>query len=104
MTDTELCGPPRSVSFEQSSRINDADRARNYSTSRSRGVSAAVVERDYILAHIVAQLHLVVLEDEGRLVFKGGTALRLVHIGDYRYSADLDFTLINGASTIAMQP
>jgi predicted nucleotidyltransferase component of viral defense system len=61
------------------------------------GVDAAVVERDYVLAHIVAQLHRLQLADGGCLVFKGGTALRLVHIGDYRYSADLDFTLINGS-------
>jgi predicted nucleotidyltransferase component of viral defense system len=61
------------------------------------GVDAAVVERDYVLAHIVAQLHRLKLADGGRLVFKGGTALRLVHIGAYRYSADLDFTLIDGS-------
>lgn len=60
------------------------------------GVDAAVVERDYILAHIVAQMHRAKPADGGRLVFKGGTALRLVHIGDYRYSADLDFTVIGG--------
>jgi predicted nucleotidyltransferase component of viral defense system len=59
------------------------------------GVDAAVVERDYVLTHIVAQLHRLQLANGGRLVFKGGTALRLVHIGDYRYSADLDFTLID---------
>ena len=28
------------------------------------------------------------------LVFKGGTALRLCHFDDYRYSADLDFSLV----------
>jgi predicted nucleotidyltransferase component of viral defense system len=28
------------------------------------------------------------------MVFKGGTALRLCHFESYRYSADLDFTLI----------
>ncbi|HVB01384.1 MAG TPA: nucleotidyl transferase AbiEii/AbiGii toxin family protein [Acidimicrobiales bacterium] len=69
------------------------------------GVGAAVVERDYVLAHIVAQLHRLQLPDGSHLVFKGGTALRLVHIGNYRYSADLDFTLINGsvvAATAAM--
>lgn len=59
-------------------------------------VDAAVVERDYVLAHIVAQLHRASLPGEGRLVFKGGTALRLVHVGEYRYSADLDFTVLNG--------
>jgi uncharacterized protein len=29
-------------------------------------------------------------------VFKGGTALRLCYFEDYRYSADLDFSLIGG--------
>jgi len=70
------------------------------------GVDAAVVERDYVLAHVVAQLHLLRLDDGGRLVFKGGTSLRLVHIGDYRYSADLDFTVINSSpagATAAMR-
>ena len=58
------------------------------------GVDAAIVERDYILAHVVAQLHRATPKDGGTLVFKGGTALRFIHIGDYRYSADLDFTVI----------
>lgn len=30
------------------------------------------------------------------LVFKGGTALRLCHLGDFRYSADLDFSMVEG--------
>jgi predicted nucleotidyltransferase component of viral defense system len=62
------------------------------------GVDAAVVERDYILAHVVAQLNRAVPQDGGRLVFKGGTALRFVHIAEYRYSADLDFTVIKGSA------
>ena len=62
------------------------------------GVDAAVVERDYILARVVAQLHRATPEDGGRLVFKGGTALRFVHFGEYRYSADLDFTVIDGSA------
>jgi predicted nucleotidyltransferase component of viral defense system len=66
------------------------------------GVDAAVVERDYVLAHIVAHLHRATPSDGGRLVFKGGTALRLVHIGDYRYSADLDFTIIGGCVNAAI--
>jgi predicted nucleotidyltransferase component of viral defense system len=60
------------------------------------GVDAGVVERDYVLAHVVAQLHRARPADGGRLVFKGGTALRFVHIADYRYSADLDFTVVGG--------
>lgn len=60
------------------------------------GVDAAVVERDYVLAHVVAQLHRAGSTDGGRLIFKGGTALRLVHVGKYRYSADLDLTVLDG--------
>jgi predicted nucleotidyltransferase component of viral defense system len=60
------------------------------------GVDAAIAERDYVLAHIVSQLHFARPMDGGRLVFKGGTALRLVHMRDYRYSADLDFTIVGG--------
>ena len=70
------------------------------------GVDALVAERDYVLAHIVAQLHRAAPTDGGQLVFKGGTALRLVYIGEYRYSADLDFTIIDGsarAATAAMK-
>lgn len=65
------------------------------------GVDASVAERDYVLAHIVAQLHRAKPTDGGQLVFKGGTALRLVHIDDYRYSADLDFTIIGGSARAA---
>lgn len=65
------------------------------------GVDGAVVERDYVLTHIVAQLHRATMEGAARLVFKGGTALRLVHLGDYRYSADLDFTILGGNPSVA---
>jgi len=60
------------------------------------GVDALVAERDYILAHIISQLHRADPADGGSLVFKGGTALRFVHIRDYRYSADLDFSVTDG--------
>jgi predicted nucleotidyltransferase component of viral defense system len=55
------------------------------------GVSAPVVERDYVLTHVVEGLALAP-SHEG-LVFKGGTALRLCFFNDFRYSADLDFSL-----------
>jgi predicted nucleotidyltransferase component of viral defense system len=61
------------------------------------GVDALVAERDYVLAHIIAQLHHAAPSDGGRLVFKGGTALRFVYVRDYRYSADLDFSVVDGA-------
>ena len=46
------------------------------------GVDARVVERDYVLAHIVALISSNDLEK--RLIFKGGTSLRLLHFDDYR--------------------
>jgi len=64
------------------------------------GVDSLVAERDYVLSHIVAQLHRA-KPAGGQLIFKGGTALRLVHIGDYRYSADLDFTIIGASASVA---
>jgi predicted nucleotidyltransferase component of viral defense system len=67
------------------------------------GVDAGVVERDYVLAHVVAQLHMAKLAAGGRLVFKGGTALRFLHVRGYRYSADLDFTVVEGSQGDAMK-
>lgn len=58
------------------------------------GVPATTVERDYVLAHLVAGL--AKLNIDHGLVFKGGTALRLCFFENYRYSADLDFSLTHG--------
>lgn len=58
-------------------------------------VPAVTVERDYVLAHVIVGV--ASLGDVTGLVFKGGTALRLCHIDDYRYSADLDFSLVSGS-------
>lgn len=57
-------------------------------------LSAPAVERDYVLAHVLAAIS--ERDRQARVVFKGGTALRLCHFEDYRYSADLDFSLIGG--------
>jgi predicted nucleotidyltransferase component of viral defense system len=63
------------------------------------GVDARVVERDYVLAHVVA---LISSHDaEARLVFKGGTSLRLLHFDEYRYSADLDYSVVMGTEAEA---
>ena len=58
------------------------------------GVPASTVERDYVLAHCLVAVSR--LPEAGSLVFKGGTALRMCYFDDYRYSADLDFSLIGG--------
>lgn len=55
------------------------------------GVPTPTVERDYVLAHVVASLAVDPQSDS--LVLKGGTALRLCYFEDYRYSADLDLSV-----------
>lgn len=55
-------------------------------------VQESTIERDYCLAwllNVLAQHPLL----SSALAFKGGTALRRVHFGEYRFSEDLDFTL-----------
>jgi predicted nucleotidyltransferase component of viral defense system len=65
------------------------------------GVDARVVERDYVLAHVVA---LISAQDAaGTLVFKGGTSLRLLHFDEYRYSADLDYSVVDGSEAKARE-
>lgn len=58
-------------------------------------VSAQTIERDYVLVHMCAEIG---ARNEPRLVFKGGTFLRLCCFENYRYSADLDFSAIEGLS------
>ena len=57
-----------------------------------RRIPEAVLERDYCLAWFLVGLSRSPLRDI--LVFKGGTALKRCYIGDYRFSEDLDFTLV----------
>lgn len=58
-------------------------------------VDAQTVERDYILAHVAIEIS---AGGGEQMILKGGTSLRLVHYENYRYSADLDYSLI-GIST-----
>lgn len=57
-----------------------------------RRVVEAVLERDYCLAWFLVGLSRSPLREA--LVFKGGTALKRCYFGDYRFSEDLDFTLV----------
>lgn len=56
-----------------------------------RRIPEAVLERDYCLAWFLIGLSQSKLKD--LLIFKGGTALKRCHFGEYRFSEDLDFTL-----------
>jgi uncharacterized protein len=66
--------------------------------ARAVGVRDQQIEKDYILSWILKgiaqheQLSKV-------MVFKGGTALKKTYFEDYRFSEDLDFTLINNENS-----
>ena len=62
--------------------------------AREAGVRDQQIEKDYILSWIlkgIAQHE----QLSKTIVFKGGTVLKKIYFEDYRFSEDLDFTLIN---------
>ena len=56
--------------------------------ARYNGVPESTVERDYAQSWLLKHLQLM------PMVFKGGTAIRKAYIEGYRFSDDLDFTLL----------
>jgi predicted nucleotidyltransferase component of viral defense system len=60
--------------------------------ANSEGVRQQQVEKDYIISWIIWGIYKNDLLKEA-LIFKGGTCIKKIHIEDYRYSEDLDFTL-----------
>jgi hypothetical protein len=64
---------------------------RLYKEHGGRRIPEAVLDRDYCLAWFLIGLSQSKLKD--LLIFKGGTALKRCHFGEYRFSEDLDFTL-----------
>lgn len=60
----------------------------------SLGVDPQVIDHDYVLGCF---LHYLSLEDEVQKswVFKGGTSLAKCHFPEYRFSEDLDFTVLS---------
>ena len=61
--------------------------------ARAVGVRDQQIEKDYILSWILqgVAMH---KELSNTIVFKGGTVLKKVYFKDYRFSEDLDFTLL----------
>ena len=66
-----------------------------------RRIPDSVLERDYCIAWFLVGLSRVPLRN--KLAFKGGTALRRCHFPDYRFSEDLDFTLLTPLSFQLLQ-
>jgi len=56
-------------------------------------VSDCTIEKDYVIDWVLLGLADSHLKD--LLAFKGGTALKKIYFPDYRYSEDIDFTLID---------
>jgi predicted nucleotidyltransferase component of viral defense system len=61
-----------------------------------RRIPESVLERDYCLAWLLSSL--AGSDLRSKLAFKGGTALKRCYFGDYRFSEDLDFTLLEPTS------
>src|SRR5437773_12195031 len=53
-----------------------------------------VIEKDYALSYVLAGMAKQP-ELSHSLIFKGGTALKKIFFGDYRFSEDLDFSVID---------
>ena len=60
--------------------------------ANSERVRPQQVEKDYIISWVLWGVY---NHDKLKdaLIFKGGTCIKKVHIEDYRYSEDIDFTL-----------
>lgn len=66
--------------------------------ARTAGVRDQQIEKDYILSWIlfgVAKHEQLSKE----IVFKGGTVLKKIYFEDYRFSEDIDFTLLNNETS-----
>jgi len=60
--------------------------------ANSEGVRQQQIENDYIISWVLWGIYNNdTLKDA--LIFKGGTCIKKVHVEDYRYSEDMDFTL-----------
>jgi len=60
---------------------------------RQLGVPISAIERDYVQNWILKHLRAI------DMVLKGGTGIRKVYFENYRFSDDLDFTLLNEVQT-----
>jgi len=52
-----------------------------------------VIEKDYVLSWVIAALNQ--QEISNKWIFKGGTALKKCYFQEYRFSEDLDYSVIN---------
>jgi predicted nucleotidyltransferase component of viral defense system len=67
-----------------------------FGLAHQAGVGERIIEKD----HVLSWLLIAIAESglRGRMAFKGGTALKKIYFPEYRFSEDLDFTLIGTLS------
>ena len=70
-------------------------------TVEGKSIPVKTLEKDYILTWILVAL--AGQNMENLCVFKGGTALKKFFIKNYRFSEDLDFTLLNPISIESLE-
>jgi len=63
-------------------------------TAKSQGVPPDTIDKDYVLGHFLNAFFSQAWASEN-FVFKGGTCLRKCHFADYRFSEDVDMTIIS---------
>jgi len=63
------------------------------------GLGDKTIEKDYVLTWVLNAIAASPLHD--LLAFKGGTAIKKMYVPDYRFSEDLDFTLLDIRQTNA---
>ena len=66
------------------------------------GVDPGIIERDYVLTKILGSLSQQQVFQEN-FVFKGGTAIKKLFFPEWRFSEDLDFTLIQPMEPLAIK-
>lgn len=77
-------------------------RRRIQDARKASSVEQQVIERDYAQSYVLHGLE-ETPELRDTLVFKGGTALKKVHFGRYRFSEDLDFSMVDGPTGAALE-
>ena len=69
------------------------DKSEIIKAAKSLGLPLSTVEKDYVLGWVLMgiQIHPEVQE---KWIFKGGTCLKKCFFDNYRFSEDLDFTIL----------
>jgi predicted nucleotidyltransferase component of viral defense system len=67
--------------------------------ANSKNVNKEVIDKDWILSHFLNAMFSF-SEISKNFIFKGGTCLRKCYFEDYRFSEDLDFTLLDKSFAI----